>query len=99
MARRFRYLHYDEQVAALMDAYNEAIEMINANPESYRDYALECTNVPEGVTESYTTPTFTANSIPGEADIAKVNSWMVERGLLEEAFAYEEMVDDSFIAD
>ena len=89
----------EEQVAALMDAYNEAIEMINANPESYRDYALECTNVPEGVTESYTTPTFTANSIPGEADIAKVNSWMVERGLLEEAFAYEEMVDDSFIAD
>lgn len=43
------------------------------------------TNVPEGVTESYKTPTFTANSIPSQADIAQINDWMVERGLLEEA--------------
>lgn len=87
----------EEQVAALMDAYKEAIEMINQNPEAYRDYALECTNVPEGVTESYKTPTFTANSIPSQADIAQINDWMVERGLLEEAYGYEEMVDDGFV--
>lgn len=87
------------QVAALMDAYKEAIEMINQDPEAYRDYALECTNVPEGVTESYKTPTFTANSIPSQADIAQINDWMVERGLLEEAYGYEEMVDNSFVVD
>ena len=85
------------QVAALMAAYKEAIEMINQDPEAYRDYALECTNVPEGVTESYKTPTFTANSIPSQADIAQINDWMVERGLLEEAYGYEEMVDNSFV--
>ena len=89
----------EEQVAALMAAYKEAIEMINQNPEAYRDYALECTNVPEGVTESYKTPTFTANSIPSQADIAQINDWMVERGLLEEAYGYEEMVDNSFVVD
>ena len=87
----------EEQVAALMAAYKEAIEMINQNPEAYRDYALECTNVPEGVTESYKTPTFTANSIPSQTDIAQINDWMVERGLLEEAYGYEEMVDNSFV--
>ncbi|MFR6290323.1 MAG: ABC transporter substrate-binding protein [Peptococcaceae bacterium] len=85
------------QVAALMAAYKEAIEMINQDPEAYRDYALECTNVPEGVTESYKTPTFTANSIPSQTDIAQINDWMVERGLLEEAYGYEEMVDNSFV--
>lgn len=89
----------EEQVAALMDAYKEAIEMINQDPEAYCDYALECTNVPEGVTESYKTPTFTANSIPSQADIAQINDWMVERGLLEEAYGYEEMVDNSFVVD
>lgn len=89
----------EEQVAALMAAYKEAIEMINQNPEAYRDYALECTNVPEGVTESYKTPTFTANSIPSQTDIAQINDWMVERGLLEEAYGYEEMVDNSFVVD
>lgn len=89
----------EEQVAALMAAYKEAIEMINQDPEAYRDYALECTNVPEGVTESYKTPTFTANSIPSQADIAQINDWMVERGLLEEAYGYEEMIDNSFVVD
>lgn len=51
------------------------------------------------MTESYKTPTFTANSIPSQADIAQINDWMVERGLLEEAYGYEEMVDNSFVVD
>ncbi len=86
-----------EAVANLLAAYNEAIEMINSNPEAYQAYALECANVPETLAETYPTPTFTANSIPGEADIALVNSWMVERGLLDAAYAYEDMVDSSFV--
>ncbi len=86
-----------EAVAAMLAAYNEAIEMINSNPESYQAYALECANVPETLAESYPTPTFTANSIPGESDIASVTGWMVEHGLLSEAYSYEQMVDDRFI--
>ena len=86
-----------EAVANLLAAYNEAIEMINSNPEAYQAYALECANVPETLAETYPTPTFTANSIPGEADIALINSWMVERGLLDAAYAYEDMVDSSFV--
>lgn len=86
-----------EAVANLLAAYNEAIELINSNPEAYQTYALECANVPATLAETYPTPTFTANSIPGEADIALVNSWMVERGLLDAAYAYEDMVDSSFV--
>ena len=82
---------------AMLAAYNEAIELINANPDAYRAFALECANVPPALADSYPTPTFTANSIPDEANIAQVNSWMVERGLLEKAYEYTEMVDTSFI--
>jgi NitT/TauT family transport system substrate-binding protein len=82
---------------AMLAAYNEAIELINANPDAYRAFALECANVPPALADSYPTPTFTANSIPGEENIARVNSWMVERGLLEKAYEYTEMVDTSFI--
>ena len=82
---------------AMLAAYNEAIELINANPDAYRAFALECANVPPALADSYPTPTFTANSIPGEENIARVNSWMVERGLLEKAYEYNEMVDTSFI--
>ena len=84
-------------VDAMLDAYNEAIELINANPDEYRTFALECANVPEVLAETYPTPSFTAESIPDEAAIAQVNSWMVERGLLDKAYTYTEMVDTSFI--
>lgn len=86
-----------EQVAAMLDAYNEAIELIHTNPENYQSFALECANVPETLAETYPTPTFTANSIPSEADIAQVNKWLVERGLITEAYTYEQMVDRSFL--
>ena len=84
-------------VDAMLDAYNEAIELINANPDEYRTFALECANVPDALAETYPTPSFTAESIPDEAAIAQVNSWMVERGLLDKAYTYTEMVDTSFI--
>lgn len=86
-----------EQVAAMLDAYNEAIGLINANPDKYRAFALECANVPESLADSYPTPTFTADCVPTEAQIARVNDWLVEKKLLTEAYEYNVMVDDSFI--
>ena len=86
-----------EQVAAMLAAYNEAIELINANPEQYRAFALECANVPETLADSYPTPTFTANAVPTEAQIARVNAWLIEKELLTEAYTYDQMVDDSFV--
>ena len=86
-----------EAVAGMLAAYNEAIELINSNPDAYQAYALECANVPEALAETYPTPTFTANSIPSESDIAQVNSWLVERGLLSAPYAYTDMVDDRFV--
>lgn len=86
------------QVAAMLDAYNEAIELINSNPEQYQSFALECANVPAVLADTYPTPTFTAQAIPSESDIARVNDWLVERGLLEgEGYLYEQMVDSQFI--
>ena len=87
------------QVEAMLAAYNEAIALINANPDKYRAFALECANVPETLAETYPTPTFTANCVPTEAQIARVNDWLVEKELLTEAYTYEQMVDDSFIKD
>lgn len=87
------------QVAAMLDAYNEAIELINTNPDKYRAFALECANVPEALADTYPTPTFTANCVPTEAQIARVNTWLVEKELLTEPYSYEQMVDDTFVQD
>lgn len=84
-------------VEAMLAAYNEAIALINENPDKYRAFALECANVPEALAETYPTPTFTANCVPTEAQIARVNDWLVEKELLAEPYDYEQMVDDSFM--
>ena len=86
-----------EQVAAMLAAYNEAIELINANPDKYRAFALECANVPENLAATYPTPSFTAKAVPTEEQISRVNAWLVEKELLTEAYTYEQMVDDSFV--
>ena len=86
-----------EQVAAMLAAYNEAIALINANPEQYRAFALECANVPETLAETYPTPTFTANCVPTEAQIDRVNTWLVEKELLAKPYDYNQMVDASFV--
>lgn len=86
-----------EQLAAMLDAYNEAVERINADPEQYQAFALECAKVPDVLAETYHTPSFTVQAIPGETEISLVNSWLVERGLLEKAYTYEEMVDSRFV--
>ena len=88
-----------EQVAAMLAAYNEAIELINANPDKYRAFALECANVPEALADTYPTPSFTANAVPTQEQIARVNTWLVEKELLSEPYTYEQMVDDSFVQD
>ena len=85
------------QVEAMLAAYNEAIALINDNPDKYRTFALECANVPEALAETYPTPTFTAECVPTEAQIARVNDWLVEKELLAESYDYEQMVDDSFM--
>ena len=87
------------QVEAMLAAYNEAIALINDNPDKYRTFALECANVPEALAETYPTPTFTANCVPTEAQIARVNDWLVEKELLAEPYDYEQMVDDTFVQD
>ena len=53
--------------------------------------------MPEALAETYPTPRFTANCVPTEAQIARVNDWLVEKELLAEPYGYEQMVDDSFM--
>lgn len=81
----------------MLKAYKEAIQMINADPAKYKELALKCANVPAGLHESYQTPVFTPNSIVEEDYISLINSWMVERGLLDKPISYDEIVSRRFI--
>ncbi|MDR0424236.1 MAG: ABC transporter substrate-binding protein [Clostridiales Family XIII bacterium] len=80
-------------VARVLSAYFEGMQLINSQPDHYRDFCLETANVPAGLSATYPTPSYTPGALPSEEDVARVMDWMVGRGLLENAYSYGETVD------
>lgn len=81
-------------VCAFLAAYDEAVQAINADPEKYRQNDIR---IPEPVMATYQVPTFGPARVPTPEEIAEVQDWMVETGMLDAAVAYEDLVDPQFI--
>jgi NitT/TauT family transport system substrate-binding protein len=77
---------------AFRDAYNEAIERINADPDACLDLFYEKANVAEPLRGKYAVPSYTPHCVPTQEDVAKIEDFMVKKGLLDKPFSYEEMV-------
>lgn len=82
-------------VCAYLKAYEQAVQAINAEPETYRQNQVR---VPDPVRGSYTVPQFKAWGVPSEAEIEAVQAWMMERGMLDETLPYGDLVDGQFVA-
>lgn len=83
--------HHDD-AAHFLDAYNEAIEKLDSQPDAYRDMAMKKANIPAAVAGSYRTPSYTAHALPTEEEVSRIMNWMVEKGLLPKAYSYDETV-------
>jgi NitT/TauT family transport system substrate-binding protein len=77
---------------AFRGAYNEAIGMINADPDAFLELFNEKANVAEPLRGKYGVPSYTPDCVPTEEDVAKIEEFMVKKGLLDSPFSYEEMV-------
>ena len=84
-------------VQRLVGAVLQAMEAINDNPDLYREYCLEIANVPHEIAGGYPVPTYSPDTVPNREEVQRVMDWMVSRGLISEAFEYEEVVDSRFI--
>lgn len=81
-------------VCAYLQAYDDAVALINADPEAYRQNDVR---VPDPVRGTYTIPQFADFRVPSEAEMNQVLDWMLAAGLLEDAPAYEDLVDGQFV--
>lgn len=86
-----------EAVRAFLTAYERAVALINADGEAYRDVMVGNINIPEPLRPTYPVPTFPTAQVPTAEETALVVDWMVGQGLLEEPFAYADLVDGSFL--
>lgn len=73
-------------------SYDEAVKAINDNPDDFKELILEKTNVPADMQESYQVPVYAYQQVPGEEEVSRVTDWMTGKGLLDEAYSYEDIV-------
>lgn len=85
-----------QEVQKMLSAYNEAIALLNANPENYRQLCVQTARVPEELAEDYPIPHYTPNCVPDEAAVERVVDWLVKRQLIEAPYSYTDMVDKTF---
>ncbi len=83
-------------VAALVAGWDAAIEAINANPAAFRNILIETARVPEPLQDSYDLPLFPAPQVPTPEQVQDVADWALEKGLIQTAPAYDEVVDATF---
>ena len=82
-----------ERARAFREACDEAITLINEDPARFADLFVEKANVAPDLQDAYTVPSYTPSCVPTEEEVDSIQRWMVEKGLLEKAFSYEEIVE------
>jgi len=89
--------NYPDNVKALLKAFEQAGQAITKNPDKYYELRMDKTRVPEPLRGSYPAPTYSPLAVPDAQMIKSILDWMVEEGLLDKPYTYEEMVDKSLI--
>ncbi len=87
-----------ETVKKFMKAWNRAVLALNANPEKCRQLLLEKIRVPKNVQNSFVIPQYPVRKVPTKEQWDDVNTWLIEKGLLQKAVDYNMSVTSDFVA-
>ena len=51
----------------------------------------------ETLRDTYPMPTYTPGAVPTEQQVARLESWLVEKQLLDKVYSYHDLVDTSYV--
>ncbi|WP_294440630.1 ABC transporter substrate-binding protein [uncultured Slackia sp.] len=74
---------------AVRQAWDAAVDAINADPESFRALLVEKANLPELVADTYSISTYPEATLPTAEMVDPVLAWMQEKGYLTANVAYD----------
>ncbi|MCK4476467.1 MAG: ABC transporter substrate-binding protein [Methanophagales archaeon] len=84
-----------ESVDKFLDAYGEAVERINSDPESYRALLVEKIRIPEEIAGSYKMATYLQPQPYPREKFEEVLNWMQNEDLVQRDISYEDIVYES----
>lgn len=74
---------------ALAGAWDDAVALINADPDDYRALLVEKASLADAVAQTYPVSTYPSVQLPTQESIDDVLAWMQEKGYLAEALTYD----------
>ncbi len=86
-----------EAVRRFLQAWEMAVQELNARPEAYQDLLIEVGRVPESIQGTYQMPPFPEAGVPTPEQLADVVQWALDKGLVEKDVPYEQIVDGSYL--
>jgi len=86
-----------DAVRKFLQAWEMAVQELNAHPEKYRDLLIKVGRVPKSIQGTFKMPPFPEASVPTPEQVADVVGWALDKGLIQSEVPYERMVDKSFL--
>ena len=77
--------------AAVLKAWDVAVNDINKAPEAYRALLVEKAKLPKSLEASYKVNTYPIHQLPGQADVDAVLAWMKAKGYLKADVTYAQL--------
>jgi NitT/TauT family transport system substrate-binding protein len=81
-----------EAMTRLLAVWDEAVTIINGDPDAWRDTLVEKARLPEPIKETYAVNAYPEAQAPGVELVVPVVEWMRDVGLIEELVSYEELI-------
>jgi len=84
-------------VTAFLTAVEDAVELINKDPQKYAATMVDQKMVPAPLAETFTVPTYPTKGVPSEAQFLDVLEWVKAKGYLSVDLKYEDNVNGSLL--
>ncbi|MHB8933844.1 MAG: ABC transporter substrate-binding protein [Bellilinea sp.] len=86
-----------EAVKAFLAAVEEAVELINQDPQKYASLMVEQKMVPAPLADSFKVPTYPTKGVPTEAQFLDVLDWVKTKGYLSVDLKFSDNVNGSLL--
>jgi NitT/TauT family transport system substrate-binding protein len=86
-----------DAIRAFLAAIEEAIALINQDPQKWSNLLVEQKVVPQPIAGSFQIPTFVTTGVPSQAQWNDVLAWTKAKGLIEQDLSYKDSVTDKYL--
>ncbi|MBN2404283.1 MAG: ABC transporter substrate-binding protein [Coriobacteriia bacterium] len=81
-------------VSRLLDVWDQAVDVINADPTAWRTTLVDKANLPEVLKDSYAVNTYPKATVPTSQQVESILAWMRANELLTTALTYDDLVQE-----